>query len=974
MKGGAAINTAVLLARVREILRAQTGEVLLIAPSADAADECVRTACGRALVGVHRYSLDRLAWAMAGPRLAGEGLAPIGPLAAEAVASAVIHRTTRAGRLTYFAPISGSPGFPRALVRTLRELRLEQVSPAMLSQTGAGGSDLAVLLDAWAAELEERRLADFADVYAAATAEVESHRLAGLPLILLEVRAAARREQEFLDRLIELACEVVRLDLAAVEAGPAGTELESCQRWLFSPESPPGPPRDGSFEFFSASSAALECVEIARRIQHSGVPFDETAILLRNVSEYQGLVAEALRRAGIPAYFARDASRPDAGGRALLLLLECASQDLSAARFTEYLSLGQVPSEEGSTAPVSRWERIIDDAAVIGGRERWRRRLLAQVDKYEGDDRREIGQDLLEFAPPLIDKLSALPSSALWGEWLDALHELARTALRRPEAVEELLEELAPMADAGPVGIADVLFLLRDRLRSMPAHSTDHRYGRVFVAPIEHAAGFAFRQVFVPGLCEGRFPKPVVEDPLLLDRAKAAIPAALSRSSDEDERQLLRTGVASATERLTISWPRIDVLAGRERVPSLYVFELVKAARGDAATPREIDAEARAGAETQLGWPAPADEGAAIDELEYDLAVLDRAFRNREEGGGAYLKEASPILLDCLRARGRRWRPKWHEEDGLITSNAHDLIALESYRPTRRAHSPTSLQRWAACPYQFALHAVVRLRPFERASAPERMDAATRGEVFHLILARLFARLEATGLLPLRLETLERTYDELDAVLEEAAEATADETSPAIPQLWAGAFREIRADARGWLAARLQDGFEWTPLAWEREFEDCEVLDGMHVRGRIDLVEQRGAGSLRVVDFKTGRPPQDRPMTIGGGEVLQPALYALAAKRLFESDVSAGRLEYATLRANFEVTNIPVSPLLKAQAGRLLRAVDESLREGDLRAAPRAEACINCDYLPICGPYEEERFAAKKPEGLKELLDLRRLK
>jgi CRISPR/Cas system-associated exonuclease Cas4 (RecB family) len=129
-----------------------------------------------------------------------------------------------------------------------------------------------------------------------------------------------------------------------------------------------------------------------------------------------------------------------------------------------------------------------------------------------------------------------------------------------------------------------------------------------------------------------------------------------------------------------------------------------------------------------------------------------------------------------------------------------------------------------------------------------------------------------------------------------------------------------------------------------------------------------------VVDFKTGRPPQDRPMTIGGGEVLQPALYALAAERLFESDVSAGRLEYATLRANFEVTDIPVSPLLKAQTGRLLRAVDESLREGDLRAAPRAEACINCDYLPICGPYEEERFAAKKPEGLKELLDLRRLK
>ena len=53
--------------------------------------------------------------------------------------------------------------------------------------------------------------------------------------------------------------------------------------------------------------------------------------------------------------------------------------------------------------------------------------------------------------------LESLPRSAHWGVWLDTLRDLAAATLRYPDAVTEILDELQPMADIGPVDIAAVL-------------------------------------------------------------------------------------------------------------------------------------------------------------------------------------------------------------------------------------------------------------------------------------------------------------------------------------------------------------------------------------------------------------------------------------------------------------------------------------------------------------------------------------
>ena len=128
-----------------------------------------------------------------------------------------------------------------------------------------------------------------------------------------------------------------------------GTDnLASLRRYLFEADvQPPERAPDGSLELFSAPGEGRECVEIARRIlaeARRGVRFDEIGVFVRSPQSYFGLLEHALRRADVPAWFDRGTRRPHPAGRAFLALLACGAEHLSAARFAEYLSLGQVPT------------------------------------------------------------------------------------------------------------------------------------------------------------------------------------------------------------------------------------------------------------------------------------------------------------------------------------------------------------------------------------------------------------------------------------------------------------------------------------------------------------------------------------------------------------------------------------------------------------------------------------------------------
>lgn len=1054
----------------------------MIAATPLAAAEITRQASRRrgACFGWQRSTLSRVAAALAAPALAERGLAQVGPLPLEALVARVVDGLRRSRSLGRFQVVAELPGLPRALSRTLAELRLAAVDPA---RVGDPSAELSRVHRAYEDELARAGLADRALVLRLAAEAVRAGRapraLAGSPLLLLDVPVATTLERELVAALAARAAEAfatvpegdlrsLRAITSALDAAPEHLEpspaaaLGRLQSRLFAgtPLDPgEGLTRGDDVVVLSAPGESRECVEIARLVQREaarGVPFDRMAILLRAPAQYRAHLEEALRRASVPAHFARGTVEPDPAGRALTALLACAAEGLSARRFAEYLSLGQVPdatpegeppeprsesarwvppdeelaprlaatierafeiddetptdraapSVNGTLRAPRRWERLLLESAVIGGLPRWEKRLAALHNKLEmeiaaiADDADPVASRarkrladlaaLRRFALPLLGDLAALPARAAWGEWIERLGALSSRALRRPDRVLSVLAELGPMAAVGPVDLAEVRLVLGRRLTDLVIMPSERTAGRVFVAPVESARGLSFEVVFVPGVAERLFPQKVGEEPILRDRDRERLGLPTNDDRIADERLALRVAAGASRSRLYLSYPRVDMDQSRPRVPSFYGLEVIRAAEGALPGFDELGRRAEAAGGARIGWPAPRDPGLAIDEAEYDLALLEQLFRRSEAdtvGTARYLLSANPHLARALRTRARRWTlRKWVSADGLVDPGGLARAALDRHALGARSYSPTALEHFASCPYRFLLQAVHHLSPRESPEAIEEMDPRERGSLVHETLFELLETLREEELLPVEVRTLGRARAVLDAVLDATAARFREELSPAIDRVWEDGITSVRADLREWLR-RAADDDAWTPWRFELSFglrdgrardqhsraEPVALDAGLILRGSIDLVEQSTRGTLRATDYKTGKARGTPAHTIiGGGEVLQPVLYALALEKLFpEARVEVGRLYYCTSTGGFEEVQIPLDDEARAAARELAEVIGGALEEGFFPAAPAPGACTYCDYRPVCGPYEEIRAARKSRDRLAPLLRLR---
>ncbi|MBI2897864.1 MAG: PD-(D/E)XK nuclease family protein [Deltaproteobacteria bacterium] len=1074
-------SAAVRLARASEWLsgRGPAEPVLIVAPSLLAASQLVRQVAVRSVRGAafgwRRTTLHRLAGELAAEPLAREGLTPAGALPLEALARRVVHEAAALRGLGRLQVVADRPGLPRALWRTLEELRLAGAGAARVAE---GSPEIGKLLAAWEAELERARLIDRAGVIhrAVRRALEETHHLLGLPLLLLDVqvdtagirhlvRAVASRSPDVLATVPSgdgrtLSNLESALDCGSSRVEPSEGTLARLQVGLFEGGAPgqrsavtstSDPPRE--IEILSGPGAARECVELVRRLRREadrGVPFERMAILLRDPAAYRPHVEDALRRAGIPAHFSEGTWRPDPAGRSLLALLACVAEGLSARRFTEYLSLGELPAkpvappgapqradrwvppddevlpastsdellslgapgsdpaEVGTPkcAGSSSWEELICRAAVIGGRRRWEGRLSRLARELELDrawvttpdaaariDRSLADLEALtRFALPLLDDLEALPARASWGEWIEALSALAMRALRQPSRVLSVLAELGPMATVGPVDLAEARLVLGRRLTHLVAPPERHEGGRVLVAPVDACRGLSFEVVCVPGLAERIFPRQIGEDPLLGDAQRRRIAADLTTNDGRvrAERLALRLAVGAASSALYVSYPRLDLQSARPRVPSFYGLELIRAAEGRLPGWGELVRRAERGSDTRIGWPAPESPDDAIDDAEHDLAVLRPLLELRQDcvGGARYLLGANPHLARALRSRARRWIRRWTPADGIVDPMPAAREALKAHALGARSYSPTALQTFASCPYRFFLYAVHKLAPREEPAQIEQLDALCRGSLFHEALYELFVALRDAGRLPLAPERQDETLRTLDEAIDRVAGRAREDLAPAIDRVWDDEIASIRTDLREWLRLLSEDRSGWLPWRFELSFglsdrrsrdpasqDDPVPLDGgLILRGSIDLVERHaGTGALRVTDYKTGKARAQPGTVVGGGEKLQPVLYALALEKLFsDGSVQGGRLCYCTAAGGFEERFVELDGRARSAAALLSETIGSALEEGFLPAAPAPGACTYCDYRPICGPYEELRTGKVKPQD--RLASLNRLR
>ena len=419
-------SAAARLDAAREFLggRPPATELIIVGASRGAADDLARAVARDAgsTFGITRFSLTELA-ARAAAAHPGGGRRVRGTQAgAEAMAARAVFDALAADELAYFEPVARTPGFPKALARTLHELRLAGIvgdrlaacarGPALppplqqrtpLFEPGEAIGDLAALLARVEAELSRAGVDDRAALFrlAADACRAGQVRWARLPILLLDVPLDSRAEQAFAAALIARSPDVLAtvpdgdvLALAALVALRGTVErreisdrrvptsdLECLRRYVFQAERPAERERAGDVVLFSAPGEGREAVEIVRRVLDEaarGVPFDEMAVFLRTPQQYLGLLEHACARGDVPVYFDHGTRRPDPAGRAFVALLSCAVDGLSAKRFDEYLSLGQVPQvADQSAAPT-----IVAPLDDVFAADPWRGGPLAPADEW----------------------------------------------------------------------------------------------------------------------------------------------------------------------------------------------------------------------------------------------------------------------------------------------------------------------------------------------------------------------------------------------------------------------------------------------------------------------------------------------------------------------------------------------------------------------------------------------------------------
>ena len=379
------------------------------------------------------------------------------------------------------------------------------------------------------------------------------------------------------------------------------------------------------------------------------------------------------------------------------------------------------------------------------------------------------------------------------------------------------------------------------------------------VLPFHHMSfdsGLALpaRQVFIPRMTEGNIPC-VQTERLFFSEADRLAPEpdptidAIFPTPEEalaSEAYIFDTFLTKCRQRLILTYPIIDN-RGAEVSPSAF-----------------LDAHPQAEA---VEPPPPFAAAAAEPGWEERAARL--------------------VAIEDERASGGRSYPAHR---GLITTQ--DSRALIRARFTRKALSPTGLERFAQCPFVFFAEKVLGLKPREE-ETPEILPK-DRGTIVHTLLQRFYERsLDAfrKAIADPSVESqLENTVDQiLDQVLLEHAELVGRMAQGLKPfqrrAIKTMAWQVIKTEflqARALPQPLLPLVCEWA-FGTSAENSLSIPMDGDEpalVAGRIDRVDADAKGQrFLVVDYKTGAKVGSVKGDILKGRHLQLPIYVEAARR-----------------------------------------------------------------------------------------------
>jgi RecB family exonuclease len=260
-------------------------------------------------------------------------------------------------------------------------------------------------------------------------------------------------------------------------------------------------------------------------------------------------------------------------------------------------------------------------------------------------------------------------------------------------------------------------------------------------------------------------------------------------------------------------------------------------------------------------------------------------------------------------------------------SRAYSRVALwaKAYHPPRPEPlqlSASAIDAYDRCPMKYLFHHVWNIRGGPHAQM-------TFGSVMHTAIQELVREIRERGSVP---------WEDVETIYEREW-SSAGFLDPYHEEEYRKAGREQLGAFHRSYSARPAD-----VLYQEKPFE-LPLEHDVVVMGRMDQVNRIGTGEIEIVDYKTGRPRDEKT----AAEDLQLSVYALAAQEILE--VTPRQLVFYNLMTNEPVATTRDSKALAATKQKIAEVADQ-IRAGEFSAKP-GFSCVYCDFKPLCPSHEQ---------------------
>jgi ATP-dependent helicase/nuclease subunit B len=749
--------------------------------------------------------------------------------------------------------------------------------------------------------------------------------------------------------------------------------------------------------------------EIIGLVEERGYAFHEIGVVARSLSGYTDTLPRVFAQQGIP--FTSSIGRPLTAFPLIKTAIQLAHLRLSGLYRQEVVDVLASPFLRLSALCANcedpradLWDLASRRLGIVKGMDEWARLeayVATGVSLREQEDASEEGAGipgaqvdaLWKAVRRLDDALGALPEQASWERHVEQVWTLFQDHLDMTldpaagEGLHAVLEDLRTLdrigCDTSLTDFLAALSRLADETMVPLDQAVDHAGVRVLDAMA--ARGVPFKVLFILGLNEKVFPRHIQEDAFLRDQARRVLDADLGFKISEklaayDEEQLLfRLLVQSAGDELRLLYQRTD-RDGRPLVPSNYLAAVRQsgAETPEIVVPRRLTDKLEHAALPQYGTErlTPSEQGRRL--------LLERRVPGHLTGEATPFASLLASGLPALQAQ-ELGRPSLGPYDG-ITGHLPEYWA----RLKEAGVAPTSLQRYATCPFQYFARHILHL---ELLSAPEAVYEITpsdRGSLVHAILAACLKSLHDRGLFAdppaLRIDPLV----ELDRAAQPIFAEFARTHPVGYPLLWELEQEALSAFLKDVLMEDLEDmrrheGEEWQPILFEAPLggmlaaRTAGQVESIRLRGRVDRVDWNPKrNAYRVIDYKyTGKSQlgtMDKNLTRAAIRAmrLQPPLYLTMAQasmpallrgiadvsaspsdRLICEGVSFHYLAPNATRKGGEAVTVASFPgdawesELRGPLHNAMSHVLDGIREGRFFIYPGGY-CDYCDYRPLC--------------------------